>query len=669
MSSSANEDRDQRKTDNMEKSDSMTIEFLRARLLSERSVSKASRERARDLANRVAELEEQLKFVSLQREKAEKATSDILIILKNHEIGDVSEEFDSSSEHEGNSQDFEARNGSLKMEETSTNLKLRNDEKEAYSSSEIESCPSTGRNLSWKSTRDSQHSLEKKKYIDPVRRRASFPSNSSSSRRIGKSCRRIRRRDTRSVEGLQNDSIEKTAYSKCSSNCSDGKAIASPESSGYANGKDPLSGRSNGNQKNSGHYFNVLEKDEDMESALLHQAQLIYRHEEEEKAQRDWEEKFRENNSGTQDSCDPGNYSDMTEELYEAKSLEQSGAAGKLDSDNQEVKEQPANAHAGELPQISKVSPPAADDNKGSLRDQKYSTSIAAPESLASEFSFPKSEKSLEDFAGRAADEASRHRPQQYVPTVSQIEHALRNTSPSYAGKSTLLSRSSSSLELAVVPQETSSSLGSVLEALQRAKLSLSEKLSSSPQVAEGKSGNVVQPPNVYTNTMDGFQIPFGTSGPFRLPTDYEFDATASVNPGIGVRPSLTNIPYEYAADRFLTVPYVEPRSAVPGDLFHTASSRSLTPEMRSAAAPPHRFLSQPWLQGGDPSPSTSTNHLNPLVPPSQELYPFSPHISVPNIPSNEEEISRTLLSSERGLPPFMRLSSYDGHAGPSMYR
>ncbi|KAL1544431.1 hypothetical protein AAHA92_21283 [Salvia divinorum] len=669
MSSSANEDPDQRKTDNMEKSDSMTIEFLRARLLSERSVSKTSRERARDLANRVAELEEQLKFVSFQRERAENATSDILVILKNHQIGDVSEEFDSSSEQEGNPQDFEARNGSLKMEETSTNLKIRNNEKEAYSSSEIESSPSTGRNLSWKSTRDSQHFLEKKKYIDPVGRRASFSSNSSSSRRVGKSCRRIRCIDTRSVEELQKDGIEKTAYSKGSSNCSDGEAIVSPESSGYANGKNLLSGRSNGTQNVSGHYFNVAEKDNDMESALLHQAQLICRYEEEEKAQRDWEEKFRENNSGTQDSCDPGNYSDMTEERYEAKSLEPSGAAGKLDSDDQEVKEQPGNAPASELPQTSKVSPPAADDDKGSLRDEKSSTSIAAPESLASKFSFPKSEKSLEDFSGRAADEASRHRPQQYLPTVSQIEHVLRNTSLSYAGKSALLSGGSSFVELAVRPQETSISLGSVLEALQRAKLSLSEKLSSSPQVAEGKSGNAIQPPNVYTNTVDGFQIPFRTPGLFRLPTDYEFEATARVNPSIGAGPSFTNIPYEYAADRFLTIPYVEPRSAVSGDLFRTTSSRSLTPETRTAAPPPHRFLSQPWLGGGNPGPSTSTKHLDPLVPPPQELYPFPLHISVPNIPSNGEEISRTLLSSERGLPPFIRLSSYDGHAGPSMYR
>ncbi|XP_057804219.1 uncharacterized protein LOC131019645 [Salvia miltiorrhiza] len=661
MSSSANEDREQRKTENMEKSDLMTIEFLRARLLTERSVSKTARERASELANRVAELEEQLKFVSLQREKAEKATSDILVILKNHEIGDVSEEFDSSSEHEEKSQDFEAHNGSLTMEETSTNLKSRNNEKEAYSSSEIESSPSTGRSLSWKSTRDSQQSLEKKKYMDPVRRRASFSSNSSSSRRVGKSCRRIRRRDTRSIEELQNDGIEKTTYSKGSSNCSDGEAVASPESSGYPNGKNPLenpvSGRSNGTQQVNGHYFSVPEngKDKDMESALLHQAQLICRYEEEEKAQREWEEKFRENNSGTQDSGDPGNYSDVTEERYETKSPEPSHAARTLASDNQQVKQQPADASVSEPPQTSKVSPPAPDDDKGSLQDEKYSTSIAAPESSASEFSFPKSQRSLEDFSGRA-DETSRHRSQKYLPS----DHAPGKASQSYAGKS---------FELAVVPQETSTSLGSVLEALQRAKLSLSEKLSSSPQLAEVKSGNAIQPPNAYTNTVDDFQIPFGTPGLFRLPTDYQYEATARVNPGIGARQSFSNFPHEFAADRFLTEPYVEPRSAASGDLFRSAPSRSLTPEMRSAAAPPRRFLSQPQLGEGAPGPSPSTNHLDPLVPPPQELYPFFPYISIPNIPLNEEEISRTSLSSEKGLPPFMRLSSYDGQAGPSMYR
>ncbi|XP_042068245.1 uncharacterized protein LOC121811452 isoform X2 [Salvia splendens] len=511
---------------------------------------------------------------------------------------------------------------------------------EAYTSSEIESSPSTGRSLSWKSTRDSQHSVEKKKHIDPVRRRACFSSNGSSSR-SGKSCRRIRRRHTRSVEELQNDGTEKTTHSKGSSNGSDGEAIASPETSGYANGENPpektVSGKSNGTQKVNGHHFGVPEKDKDMESALLHQAQLICRYEEEENAQREWEEKFRENNNGTQDSCDPGIHSDVTEERYETKSLEPPGAAATLDSDDQEVKQQ-----AAEPPQNSKGSPPAADDEKGSLRDDKHNTSIAAPESSASEFSFPKTEKSLEDFSGRAADEASRHRSRQYMST----EQVPEKTSQPYAGKNVPLSGASSSFDLAVVPQETSTSLGSVLEALQRAKLSLNEKLSSSHQVAERMSGRVIQPPNAYTNTMNGFQIPFATPGLFRLPTDYQFEPTARVNPGIGPQLIFANF----------TEPYVEPRSDVSRDLhrMYTAPSRSFTPEIRSTAAPPHRFLSQPRLGGGDPSPSTSTNHLDPRVPPPQELYPFFPYT---NISSNKEEISRTSLNSEKGLPPFIRLS------------
>lgn len=667
MSSSANEDREQRNTTSMEKSDLMTIEFLRVRLLAERSVSKTARQRADELANRVAELEEQLKFVSLQREKSEKATADILVILKNLGIGDVSEEFDSSSEQEEDSQDFKARNGSLTMEETSTNMKIRNNEKEVYSSSEIESSPSTGRSLSWKSTRDSQHSFEKKTYIDPVRRRASFSSNSLSSRRVGKSCRRIKRRDTRSVEELQNDGIEKTAYSKGSSNCSNGEPVASAESSGYANGKNPLEnpvlGRSSGTQKVNGHYFNGPEKNEDMESALLHQAQLIGRYEEEEKAQREWEEKFRENNSATQDSCDPGNYSDVTEERYETKSPDLSRAAGALDSDDQEVKQEPADARASEEPQTSKVSPSVADGDKGNLQDEKCSTGIVAPESSASDFSFP---KSLKDFSGRA-DEASRHRSQQYLPTVSVIEQTPPQTSPSYAGKSTPMSGGSSFFELAVGPQDTSNNLGSVLEALQRAKLSLSEKLSISPQVP---SGNVAGPSNTETIKVDGFQIPFGTPGLFRLPTDCQFEATTRVNPGIDARPSFTNFGHEFAADRFLTEPFVEPRSALSGDLFRSVPSRILTPEMRSVA-PPQRSHSQPRL-GGSPPPSSTTSHLdpysNPAVPPLQDSYPFLPDVTL-HIPSNEEGLSRNFPSSEKGLPPVMRLSSYDRHAGPNMYR
>ncbi|KAK4385534.1 hypothetical protein Sango_2677400 [Sesamum angolense] len=248
MSSYADEDQEQRKTSSVEESDSMTIEFLRARLLSERSVSKSARQRADDLAKRVEELEEQLKFVSLQREKAEKATANVLAILEDRGISDVSEEFDSYSEQDESPHDFKARNGSLMIKEPSMHTELRKNEVEAaYSSSEIESSPSTE---------------------------------------------------------LQKDGAEKPT---CSSdvNSFDGEPVGPRGSSGYANGKNPLEspifGSNSEPQKVYEHSFTGHERNEDMESALQHQAQLIGRYEEEEKAQREWEEKFRENNSGTQD--------------------------------------------------------------------------------------------------------------------------------------------------------------------------------------------------------------------------------------------------------------------------------------------------------------------------------------------------------------------------------
>ncbi|XP_019181815.1 PREDICTED: uncharacterized protein LOC109176873 isoform X3 [Ipomoea nil] len=102
MSSSGNEYQNPRKTPVMEDSPSKRIEFLRAQLFSERSVSQTARQRVDELAKRVAELEAQLKVVSLQRKKAEKATVTVLAILENLGKSDVSSEgFDSGSEQGG----------------------------------------------------------------------------------------------------------------------------------------------------------------------------------------------------------------------------------------------------------------------------------------------------------------------------------------------------------------------------------------------------------------------------------------------------------------------------------------------------------------------------------------------------------------------------------------
>ncbi|KAK4431102.1 hypothetical protein Salat_0872200 [Sesamum alatum] len=655
MSSSANEDQEQRKTTSMEESDSMTIEFLRARLLSERSVSKSARQRADELAKRVAELEEQLKFVSLQREKAEKATADVLSILEDRGISDVSEEFDSCSEQDESPRDFKARNGSLMIKEPSTHSELRTNEVEAYSSSEIESSPSTGRSLSWRSTKDSQHSLEKKKNVDSIRRRASFASNSSSARRAGKSCRKIRIRD-RSIEELQKDGTEKPTCSRDVSNSFDGEPVASRGSSGYANGKNPpespIFGSNSESQKNGEHCFSGHERNEDMESALQHQAQLIGRYEEEEKAQREWEEKFRENNSGTQDLCDPGNHSDVTEERYEVKSPGPTFATETLNSDNQEMKQELSDAPFSE-PQTSKSSSSLTDADKGSLQDGKCNSNISACESSALEWSFPMSNENERD---QGFSEKQRE--------------ASANISSSHVGKNTPLNaspRSSSSSELPILPQESSKNVASVLDALQQPKLSLNQKLNTFAPIDGGTSGNAIQPYNQEKNNACSFRVPVSSPGLFRLPTDYQYEATGRANLGIGGRSTFGNFLPEIAPSRFLSEPFVESRSAFPCDPFLAVPNRPFTPEIRWEI-PPQRSLSLSQHRLSEGPSSYGLDHFtSPVLPPVKDSYPFLPDITL-RVPLNEEGTSRAFPSSESRLPPGTRLSLYDEHVTPNMY-
>lgn len=146
-------------------------------------------------------------MVSLQRKKAEKATADVLAILESNGISDASDAYDFDSDQETISDskvsdtisDSKVSDDTMKRKEISNNFEARKSDMEAYSSSEIDSSPSTGQSLSWKSCKDSLHSLQRTKYMEAVRRRSStFTSNGSSfPKRVGKSCRRIRRRESR----------------------------------------------------------------------------------------------------------------------------------------------------------------------------------------------------------------------------------------------------------------------------------------------------------------------------------------------------------------------------------------------------------------------------------------------------------------------------------------
>ncbi|KAL2548948.1 hypothetical protein Fot_10478 [Forsythia ovata] len=667
MSSSVNEDQEQRENNSMEDPKAMTIEFLRARLLSERSVSKTARQRADELARRVAELEEQLKFVSLQRKKAEMATAEVLAILEDHGISDVSEGFDSSSDQEETLCESNSHNDTPKGNEASTNIKVKRNDTEAYSSSEIESSPSTGRSLSWKSGKDLQYSLERKKYMDLARRRASFASTGSSTRRVGKSCRRIRDRETRSAtEESQNDVHVKATY------CSDIEPRKSPEHDKEKNLlENPPVVLENHRQETNGHYVSGHGADNDMERALQHQAQLIGKYEEEEKAQREWEEKFRENNSYTLDSCDPGNHSDVTEEQDELKAPEPPYTAGATSTGNQETKSEPVEAYFDEEPQTSKSLPSIPDANMANLSDQRCSGMITF-ESSAPDFSRPMSiGNSDQQFSGNHHD-APLHSFHQCLPSCTS-SYPSTKISSSHAGNSMPMYVSSgipSSCDLAVMPQDTFTDLGSVLEKLQQAKLSLKQNLNSLPLVPQGTSGNVIESSCHETNTVDKFKIPLAYPGLFRLPTDNEFEAINRGNrPGIGTQLGFTKISSEGAGERFFSNPFVESRSAFVGDQFLSVPPSPFT-EIRPGVSM-QGPLSQPRLSAGPPS-SDGMNYRNPhmnmaLPSSSNDFYPFLPDFTL-RLPSSEG-ISRTFPSSELEVPPVTRFAFYDDHYRPNMYR
>lgn len=403
-----------------------TIDFLRARLLAERSVSRTARQRAYELSKRVSELEKQLKYVSLQRKKAEKATVDVLLILENHGRNDLSEQFNSSSDQdEISSQHAET--------ETSTQLqhvKSKPQESE-FSSSEVES----SRSLSWKSSKNSSSRFLEKKYTEASRRRRSnsFTSTGSSPRRVGKSCRQIRHREHRSP----NDDVA---------------------------------------QKNDG-------SEKDMERALERQAQFIARYEAEEKAQREWEDKFREN-----DWCDPGTHSDVTEERDEIK-----GAAPPV------------------IP-----SPCCNDKTTPGSGSEEIDAKLSEEPNIKIETEDPKNSDVVNNV--NVSDNQIQNHPQstQFIPG-----HVSSSQNSSLLDKGEETS-GNKSYETNVGTHENPGELGSVLEALQQAKLSL-RSLEKVPLLQNGPSVPAYR-------SMEKFPVPFSSVGLFRLPIDYEYGAGVNNN-------------------------------------------------------------------------------------------------------------------------------------------
>ncbi|WOL17743.1 hypothetical protein Cni_G26536 [Canna indica] len=539
-------------------STAMTIEFLRARLLSERAVSKAAKERSDQLSKRVMELEEQLRIMTIQRRKAEHAAMEAISILETHGINDLSDASYYSSDND------EIHSGEKDCEET-----LREDEvcidaksdrivvEDAQSSSEIEVSPSQAGSLSWKShcsNPDSARKLKGKQFKQRQRRISLTSSVDSSPKyKLGKSCRKIKPKEMGSTSEHKGDDYVIIG---------DDQPELSINVSGSQSSFEVV-------QKKEADAIGS-ERDEEMERVLEQQAQLIGQYEAEEKAQREWEKKYNENKSSNPDCSEPGKqchvaevndesqkdsfacfekspYEDEAKSdigvisgmkkpecLYDDPALNTLDGAdqGKLDggkdANTMEFSNglMPTDLPKTEIESRSQVCP------DGLMGQVGPHVAVSDIEACLVEVALPAKVRTASSSLGKKNEgliyENSDSGSGKNNNNIFARSHT---TSPSIGSPSTANSRREIlKWELSGTQdpsytrpyQSADSSLGGVLEALQRAKISLKQELHMLPISSQGTNTSPAESTYHIRTTTSGesVKIPIGSAGLFRLPTD-----------------------------------------------------------------------------------------------------------------------------------------------------
>ncbi|GAA0142438.1 hypothetical protein LIER_03340 [Lithospermum erythrorhizon] len=619
MSSSNSETLDQRNNNGSKDSTAMTIEYLRARLLSERSVCRVARLRSEELTKRVVQLEEQLKTVTLQRKRAEKATSEVLAILENHGMSDVSDAVDSSSDEE---EIRESNNGGVitNGQESSTSIR----DEGVNSSSEVESSPSIGRSLSWKSGHRSQNS-PRLKHIDSSRRAyATIAPKHSSTNRTGKSCRRNRRQEIRStVEVSPNGSRislddVSTTLSEDAPNCSNHQFQTMEEGSSHIKERDMLNlgAKPKENQIGNDHFHSDDGEYQDMEGALQHQEQLIGKYEAEENAQKEWEEKFGENNTRSPDSLDPANNSNVTEERYDKTTGKPCSAAAIMDPDQD-------GATCSKEDRVPKdlASPPHVDpclpEKDGKITDE---SSMPDSETSSSGNSNKlQSENENQSFAspGRSVQSCAHDSSSGSKSQTAQVPNGVTNDVGSILRVCADDSTSQRRSQGALVSNGTTNDVGSILEALQQAKLSLKQKLEDQPMLGEGQiPKSLINPFESVTKARNRVEIPGIGPAIFRLPTDLQCEASSRPNSSGSTGLDMPDYYPRIYSNTYFSSPYMDPKSSTlaSGKLHH----RSVSSTESIARLHPD---SSPYKSSAYAGLSSSTKFADPGLP--FTTYPF----------------------------------------------
>lgn len=173
------------------------------------------------------------------------------------------------------------------------------------------------------------------------------------------------------------------------------------------------------------------------------------------------------------------------------------------------------------------------------------------------------------------------------VPPSPSYHHRSHLEGPTGSQSPQIVPSESKNEQSALIPRETPDKLGSVLEALHQAKLSLKHSANNAiPPIGSSSAGNAFE----FSVGGRRPEVPTGCPGLFRVPSDFDLEATAKSNfPGSNSQLSLTN---HYpdpgnaltAVDRFTppftvstssistgnrnhsvsTNPYIESRSRIP---------------------------------------------------------------------------------------------------------
>lgn len=393
-----------------------------------------------------------------------------------------------------------------------------------------------------------------------------------------------------------------------------------------------------------------------------------------------------------QDSCDPGNHSDITEERDEVKAqVPYPVETG--DTEAQEAKSKEIDVLISKelsKPKSNGFLPPSHVDLGGSntltcstTSDAKFQTpEFAKPNGLVppshiimgdlkdqtssktvdlkfqtQEFAFP-TEK------GKQIEERKENQDQQ--PSDSSHHDRLVHGSPGNKSSDASSDAGSSFHKgdglgsrndlYALVPHNPPQALGGVLDALKHARISLQQKINRLPLV-EGTSINTAIEPSVpATRVGDRMEVPVGCAGLFRLPTDYAAEET-TIQANLLSSGSRMPLSKYYpdkglavtVADQLVTAPCINTRrsSFSTDDRFlrsHSIESKSRVSTLNSSL--------DPYLDAGLSSFNRYNYQTYPSYPPFQE--PMS------QIPSDEQLLRRP--SSRQFGTPAYRLSLYDDH-------